>query len=80
MSKLDNLEPSFELLLFSIYSIATASLDEAQCQEIFHTSKDDTMLRFQTAGQQALSRCNIWKAASDESLAAFFLLLVWQHL
>lgn len=76
MSNLGSLEPSFELLLFSIYSVATASLDDKQCQEMFQASRDDMLLRFQTAGQQALSRCKIWSGASDETLAAFFLFLV----
>ncbi|QIX02548.1 hypothetical protein AMS68_008065 [Peltaster fructicola] len=76
MGKLDSLEPSFEFLLFSIYSIAITSLHEDQCQDLFHTAKDEILARFQTAGQQAMNRCRIWMAATDETLAAFFLFLI----
>lgn len=75
-SDLENVTPSFEALMFSIYAMSVMSLTADECQTSFNSSRDDLLTGYQFACQQALLNCDYLRTRDRECLTAFVLFLV----
>jgi hypothetical protein len=71
-----NIEPNLEALMFAIYCMAVASLDEEQCQTMFGASRIDVLRSFQLGAREALLNCGFMKSSNRECLTALHLYLV----
>ncbi|TVY38946.1 Transcription factor [Lachnellula subtilissima] len=74
VSNVAAISPALEALLFSIYCMAV-SLIEDDCQDIFGSSKEDHLTRFQFGCQQALLNCGFLRTNDRDCLTALFLYL-----
>ncbi|KAF2107041.1 hypothetical protein BDV96DRAFT_506910 [Lophiotrema nucula] len=63
-------------LLFGIYSCAVLSLTEDECRAAFGGGKEELLLKWQFACQQALLNSGFLRSSERECLCAFFLYLV----
>ncbi|KAL8639768.1 MAG: hypothetical protein Q9228_003229 [Teloschistes exilis] len=75
-SNITNIDPTLEALIFSIYCISTLSLEEDDCQTIFAASKEDLLMRYHFACQQALLNCGFIRTTDHDCLTALFFYLV----
>lgn len=70
--------PALIALMFSIYCVATLSLRDAECLELFGTNRHVLLTDFQLSCQQALANCGVLKTTDRECLTAFYLYVVSQ--
>lgn len=75
-SNVTSIDPTLEALIFSIYCISTLSLEEDDCQTIFASSKEDLLMRYHFACQQALLNCAFIRTTDHDCLTALFFYLV----
>ncbi|UNI24667.1 hypothetical protein JDV02_010398 [Purpureocillium takamizusanense] len=73
---LASIERSLEALMFSIYSLATFSLTEEDCLDMFGLAKDDLQARYRFGCQQALMNARYLRSADRDCLTAFYLYLL----
>lgn len=71
-----NISPSLEALIFSIYCVSVLSLIEAECQDLFQSSRKLLLGRYQTACHGALLKCHAWRSGDGDGLTAIYLYLV----
>ncbi|XXH05440.1 hypothetical protein Hte_011867 [Hypoxylon texense] len=71
-----NISPTFEALLFGIYSVSILSLSDDKCHASFGSSKKDLLARYRFACRQALLNCKVWQFGDRDSLTALYLYLV----
>lgn len=72
---LSNTNPNLEALMFSIYSVATMSLDENDCLEILNSPKEQLLVSYHFGCQQALVNCGFLRSDDRECLTALYLYL-----
>ena len=65
-----------EALMFSIYAIATTSMNNDDCQKIFNESKEVVLDRFQYGARRALRIAGCLRSSDIVLLQAFTLYLV----
>lgn len=75
-SNVTNINPTFEALMFSIYSISIMSLTTDECQAMFGSLKENLLSRYQLGCQQALLNCGYLRTGDRECLTALYLFLV----
>ncbi|KAJ5106095.1 hypothetical protein NUU61_003442 [Penicillium alfredii] len=75
-SNVANINPTFEALMFSIYSISIMSLTTDECRAMFGSLKENLLSRYQLGCQQALLNCGYLRTCDRECLTAFYLFLV----
>lgn len=75
-ANLENIPKSFEALLFGIYSTATISMNDEDCQKLFIESKEVVLARFQSGARRALRNAGYLKSSDIVVLQAFTLYLV----
>jgi hypothetical protein len=73
---LDDIPKNAEALIFSIYCIASASLDDAECEAIMGDPKALVMQRFRVGAQHALVNAGFLKTNDLMILQAYVLFLV----
>ena len=71
-----NIKPSLEALMFSIYCMSSIILTEDECEEFFSSPKADLLSRFRFGCQQALLKCGFLQTKDRDCLTALFLYLV----
>jgi hypothetical protein len=71
-----NISPALEALIFSIYCISVMSLDDDECRTLFRSPRKDLLAGYQSACQQALLKCSVWRSCDVDSLTALYLYLV----
>ncbi|KAH8694977.1 hypothetical protein BGW36DRAFT_417877 [Talaromyces proteolyticus] len=75
-SKLSNIKPTLEALMFSIYCMSIISLTADDCQAMFASSRQDLLSKYQFGCQQALLKCNFLRCNDLDCLTALYLYLV----
>jgi len=75
-SNIAGISPTFEALMFGIYSIAIMSLTTDECQTAFGSSREELLTKYQFGCQQALLNCGYLRTGDRECLTAFYLFLV----
>ncbi len=73
---LDKIPANLEALMFAIYHIAIASLDEQECQSMFGESRTILQAKYSNATQQALCNAKVLKTSDVMVLQALSLYLV----
>lgn len=76
INDLESIPKSLEALMFSIYSIATMSLTESDCQERFNEQRQVLLARYRLATKVALSRAKFLGVGDILALQAFHLHLI----
>jgi hypothetical protein len=75
-SRLTDIEPPLEALMFSIYCIAVLSLSDEDCQTIFNAPRKDLLMKNHLACQEALLNCGYMRTSDRDCLTALHLYLV----
>lgn len=75
-SNLNDISPTLEALMFSIYCISVRSLADDECNALFGSPKKPLLAGYQVACQQALLKCKIVRCNDTNGLTALFLYLV----
>ncbi|KAG8527919.1 uncharacterized protein KY384_006835 [Bacidia gigantensis] len=75
-SKVSDISPTTEALMFSIYCTSIGSLTVEACQAMFSTPKDDLLMRYQSGCRQALSNCSFLRSSDRDSLTALYMYLI----
>lgn len=75
-SNVTNIDSALEALMFSIYCTSVLSLTVDDCQTMFVSSREDLLLRYQSACQQALLKCGFLRSDDRDCLTALYLYLV----
>jgi hypothetical protein len=75
-SNLKCIPPTFEALMFGIYSTAVTSLTGDECRTTFNSSREDLLTRFHFGCQQALLGCGFLRTNDRDCLTALYLYLV----
>jgi hypothetical protein len=75
-SKLTDINPNLEALMFSIYCMSILSLGTEDCQTMFNSTQEQLLVRYQFGCQQALRNCNFLRTEDRECLTALYLYLV----
>lgn len=65
-----------QALMFGVYSVATMSISDEECQAMFGARKEDLMAKYQFGCKQALIRAKFLRSRSLDCLVALFLYLV----
>ncbi|KAF3929729.1 hypothetical protein AA313_de0209501 [Arthrobotrys entomopaga] len=73
---IENIPPTLEALLFSIYCMSVLSLGEEECEKLLGTPRAQTLGSYQFACRQALQNCDFLRSSDRECLIALFLYLV----
>ncbi|PYI31709.1 C6 zinc finger domain protein [Aspergillus indologenus CBS 114.80] len=68
--------PALEALMFSIYCMALLSCTDEDCRKVLGATRKEKLGSYQLACQQALRRCDVFRAPDRDSLTALFLYLV----
>ncbi|GIJ81557.1 hypothetical protein Asppvi_000056 [Aspergillus pseudoviridinutans] len=76
VSDLEDIHPTLEALMFSIYCIAVVSLADNECHRLFKSSKEDLLARYRLGCQQLLINCRPWQFTNVDGLTALYLYLV----
>ena len=71
-----NIPRHTEALMFSIYLLATTSLTNQECESMFNETRNDLLLKYSHAAQQALVNARFLKSLSLSTLHAFCIYLV----
>ncbi|KAI1329212.1 hypothetical protein F5Y16DRAFT_367028 [Xylariaceae sp. FL0255] len=79
--RLSKAGPSFEAMLFAIYSISINSVDTTYCHVNFGASKSDLLSKYHFGCQQALLNCRFLRTSNRDVLTAYLLYLasVWSE-
>jgi hypothetical protein len=72
----ENISPTLEALIFSIYCVSVLSLAEDECRTSFGSPRKDLLESYQFACQQALLNCKAWRSDDRDCLTALYLYLV----
>ena len=81
-SDIASINPTLEALLFSIYCISIVSLAEDECYALFRSPRKVLLAGYQSACQQALLKCSLWRSGDRgrerdcDGLTALYLYLV----
>lgn len=75
-SNVKSINPTLEALMFGIYCTSILSLTVENCQNIFGSSKEDLLMRYQFGCQQALLNCGFLRSSDRDCLTALYLYLV----
>ena len=75
-SNMNNISPTLEALMFSIYCMSVLSLDEEDVQKMLGSPKEDLLSRYQVGCQQALLNCGFLRSHDRDCLTALYLYLV----
>lgn len=75
-SDMRNINPTLEALMFSIYSMSVLSLNEDDIQDMFGSSQEELLSRYQFGCQQALLNCGFLRSSDRDCLTALYLYLV----
>jgi hypothetical protein len=75
-SNLDQVPKNLEALMFGIYSMAAASIAEADCEKLFDEDKLVMLRRYQSGARKALQNAGYLRSTDFVVLQAFVLLLV----
>ncbi|KAH6886292.1 putative C6 transcription factor [Thelonectria olida] len=75
-SDVANISPALEALMLSIYCISVVSLDEGGCIRLFRSPRNQLLAGYQSACQQALLKCSLWRSCDVDGLTALYLYLV----
>lgn len=75
-SDVRDIDPAQEALMFSIYSLAVASLDPDPCHTMFGLSQADLMTKYQFACQQALVNAGFLRSENRDCVTALLFHLV----
>jgi len=75
-SKIPDIDPALEALMFGIYSTSIASLEDSECRSLFQWPKKDLLAGYQSACQNALLKCGVWRSNDVTTLTALYLYLV----
>ena len=75
-TNLSNVPLNYQALLFSIFSMAALSLDQAECVQLLGISREKATVRFNTATKAALVRSNFMKEFNMTTLQALLLYMV----
>ena len=75
-SKVTDINPNLEALMFSIYCMSVLSLTGEDCQTIFGSSKEDLLMRYQLGCQEALLSSGLLRSNDRDCLTALLLYLV----
>ena len=73
---LENVPRDMEALLFSIYSLSIAPVDDAHCKDLFGEEKSSLLARYQFGAQQALLNADFLRPSTLVVLQALLLYLV----
>lgn len=76
VSDIEDINPTSEALIFSIYCIAVVSLADDDYHRLFKSSKKDLLARYQLGCQQLLLKCKPWRFTNIDGLTAMYLYLV----
>ncbi|KAL7629529.1 hypothetical protein AAE478_001050 [Parahypoxylon ruwenzoriense] len=76
MSNLENISPTLEALMFSIYCMSLVSLTVEDCHAMFGLPKEDILTRYQCGCQQALLNCGFLRNNDRDCLTAFYLYII----
>ncbi|KAF7176468.1 hypothetical protein CNMCM7691_002786 [Aspergillus felis] len=76
ISNLEDIHPTLEALMFSIYCIAVVSLADNECHRLLKSSKEDLLARYRLGCQQSLIKCRPWQFNNVDGLTAVYLYLV----
>ncbi|OAL39066.1 hypothetical protein AYO20_01817 [Fonsecaea nubica] len=84
VSDISKISPTLQALMFSIYCIAISSHATEDCQRLFDCPKEDLLMRYHYACQQALLNCSFLRTNDRDCLTALYLYLVrmtnsWFH-
>jgi hypothetical protein len=75
-SDVTKIDPPLEALMFSIYCVSIFSLDQAECIEMFHSSRHDLLKSYQLGAREALLNCRFLRTEDRDCLTALHLYLV----
>ena len=75
-SNITDIDPNLEALMFSIYCMSVLSITEGDCSSTFGFSREDLLMRYQFACQQALLNCRFLQSSDRDCLTALFFYLV----
>lgn len=75
-ANLKEIPKNTEALMFGIYATATISMNDRECQNIFHENKEVILTRFQSGARRALHIAGYLKSSDIVVLQAFALYLV----
>jgi len=75
-ANLKSVSKNFEALMFAIYGMAVLSLDESQCLSMFGRERDELLVKYQSATQQALNNAGFLRSTNIMVLQALVLHLV----
>jgi hypothetical protein len=75
-SDLRNVPRHTEALMFSIYLLATTSLSSQECESMFGEPRNDLLMKYAHATQQALINAKFLKSLSLSTLHALCIYLV----
>lgn len=75
-SNMKSINPTLEAVMFSIYCTSILSTSAGDCQNIFGSSKEDLLMKYQFGCQQALLNCGVLQSSDRDCLTALYLYLV----
>ncbi|KAH0837600.1 C6 transcription factor [Fonsecaea pedrosoi] len=75
VSDISKISPTLEALMFSIYCVAISSHATEDCQRLFECPKEDLLMRYHYACQQALLNCSFLRTNDRDCLTALYLYL-----
>jgi hypothetical protein len=75
-SNLQNIPQNVQALLFSIFTLAVISLEDAECQQILQTSKSDALRQFSDGARAALQKSQFLRIYEMPTLQALVMYLV----
>lgn len=75
-SRLSNISPTFEALMFGIYCVSVSGLGDDDCQTMFGRAKQSLLANYRFGCRQALQRCEALRSDDRECLTALYLYLV----
>ncbi len=73
---LDSMPKNIEALMFGIYCAATISMNDQDCQKLFHENREQVLARFQSGARQALRNAGYLRSSDVVVLQAITLYLV----
>ncbi|CRG86132.1 Outward-rectifier potassium channel TOK1 [Talaromyces islandicus] len=76
MSNISGIKPALEALMFAIYCMSVLSISVEDCQNMFGSSKGDTLEKYQLGCRQALSKCGFLRCNDRDCLTALYLYLI----
>lgn len=78
VSHLDKIPRALEAYMFCMYFLVTATLNDEECREKFHETRQVLVTRYRCAAQAALLRADYLASYSLQTLQAYMLYLVSQ--